>query len=649
MMNKQIAFGELFEQQSSWFSLDKASRLAISNIGHDFELEEKCVAHLVGAQVASAPNAISLVWGDEKITYAELDARSTRLAHHLRGLGVGPDVVVGLLLERSPSFVVGALAIWKAGGAYLPLDAASPRERITTILNDAQAPIVVTRTELSRALAGGARKFVDMNCESTLAPSASNGPLACKSKPDDLAYVIYTSGSTGSPKGVEITHRSLLNLIAWHRRNFGVTSTDRATQVSNAGFDATVWEIWPYLAAGASVHIADETTRIAPEALRDWILKEKITVSFVPTPLAEYLITLDWPADASLRFLLTGADSLQHYPRPGLPFVLVNNYGPTECTVVATSGRVLPKGHPNRPPAIGRAIENTKILILDDLMREVPNGTPGQIHIGGIGLARGYRNSLELTEAKFIPDPFSDDPDARLFKTGDMAYFRPDGQLEFLGRIDDQIKIRGNRIELNEIVVALSRHRMIHANVVVTRRSASGDKRLVAYVVPKDGAKIYASDLRNHLRAQLPDYMLPEIFVLLSSLPLNPNGKVDRGALPPPNAMNTLRDASAVEPRTPIEKRLAGILAALLGVEQIGADDNFFLLGGHSLLGTQLIARVRDAFGVELPLRTLFDSPTVSELSAQIEQLLVVRLESMSEDEALRILNAQSDAAAEAI
>jgi amino acid adenylation domain-containing protein len=593
-----------------------------------------CVPELVGARAAETPDAVAVAAAERVLTYQELDTRANRLAQELRALGVGPDVVVGLCATSSPEMVVGALAILKAGGAYLPLDPAYPSERLAFILSDARCPLVVTAPCVADRVATGVQRVVTVDVDGL----RSSTPPATDLGADNLAYVIYTSGSTGRPKGVEITHASLLNLVAWHRSAFQITPADRATQIAAVGFDAAVWELWPYLAAGASVHLPDEAVRGEPEALRDWLLAQGITITFVPTPMAERMMALPWPALTPLRVMLTGADALHAYPPPGLPFLLVNNYGPTECTVVATSGPVLPGGPRDRPPAIGRPIDNTQVYILDDQARLVPVGVPGELHIGGRGLARGYVNRPELTALKFVPDPFSAEPGARLYKTGDLACLLPDGQVAFLGRIDDQLKIRGFRIEPNEIVTVLNEHPDVLQSVVVARDMAGGDKRLVAYLVPAAGCTPSHIALRSFLRARLPEYMVPAVFVQLGALPLNPNGKIDRSALPAPNPENTVRDDAFVGPRTPVEERVMGILAPLLGLEQVSVEDNFFLLGAQSLLGTQMIARIRDAFGVELCLRQVFDAPTVATLSAEVERLLVEQLEAMTEDEAQRLL-----------
>ena len=408
--------------------------------------------------------------------------------------------------------------------------------------------------------------------------------------------------------------------------------------MASPGFDAAVWELWPYLTAGASVYFPDEETRVAPEALRDWLVWQRITISFLPTPLAERVMTLEWPATTALRILLTGGDALHRYPAPTLPFTLINNYGPTENTVVATSGPVPAIERPEGPPSIGRPIANTQVYVLDERLQPVPSGVPGELHIGGAGLARGYLNRPALTAEKFIPNPFSAVPGARLYKTGDLACYLPDGQIAFMGRIDEQIKIRGYRIEPGEIVAALDRHPAVQTSVVVAREDTLGDKRLVAYMVPAVGSRPTTGALRDFLATQVPDYMVPATFVCLDVLPLTSNGKVNCAALPAPNATNTVQDDTFTAPRTPIEERVAEIVASLLGLEQVGRDDNFFLLGGHSLLGTQVIARVHDTFGVDLPLRGLFDAPTVAELAAEIERLILATLEAMSDEEALSLL-----------
>ncbi len=618
-------------------------QLAIWNETQQNYSRDACVHQLVARQAAATPGALAVVMGDQVLSYRELNERANQLGHFLQTLGVGPDVLVGLCIERSLDMIVGLLGIMKAGGAYVPLDPGYPPERLAFMLHDAQVPVLVTKQHLVARLPAEGACVVCLDADAELlAQQSANDPVTYKGvfypSPENLAYVIYTSGSTGQPKGVQVTHYSLLNLVFWHQQAFDLSPSDRATQVTSPAFDATGWELWPYLTMGACVYLPDEDMRTMPILLRDWLVSKGITITFLPTALAESVMALEWPATTSLRILLTGADTLHHYPPPGLPFTLVNNYGPTEATVVATSGSILPAEQSGVPPTIGRPIANTQLYILDEYLRQVPIGTPGELFIGGVGLAMGYLNRPELTAEKFIPHPFNGDSQARLYRTGDLACYLPDGRISFMGRTDHQIKIRGYRIEPNEIMLALGSHPAIQTSLVIAREDTPGDKRLVAYIVLAPGAHVTASSLRDALATQLPDYMIPAVFVVQEALPLTPNGKIDRAALPAPDTANTLRDGEMVAPSTLTELRLAEIVTSLLGIEQIGIDDNFFLLGGNSLLGTQVITQVAEVFGVELGLLALFDAPTVRQLSAEIEELIFARLEAMSDEEVIRLL-----------
>jgi amino acid adenylation domain-containing protein len=577
------------------------------------------------------------------LSYRELEERSSALACVLRGLGVGADMVVGLCTPRSPAMVVGALGILKAGGAYLPLDPAYPTARLLFMLDDADVrTVVMTESQAKGTLSHGSRRMICLDDTGRVVDSPPFSEAAAAhvaTSPESLAYLIYTSGSTGRPKGVEIARESLSNLVRWHQHAFGVTSDDRASQIANVGFDAAVWEIWPYLASGASLHMPDDETVSDPESLRDWLVANRITISFVPTPLAEHLLRLPWPSATALRTMLTGADTLHSYPRSGLPFVLVNNYGPTECTVVATSGAIHPHGSNGHLPPIGCPIANTQVYILDESGKPVPNGTPGELHIGGIGVARGYRKRPELTAQRFIANQFNGSTGERLFKTGDRAKLLTDGRIAFLGRLDEQVKVRGFRVEPNEITAALNEHPAIQQSVVIAREVTPGDTRLIAYFVAMPQAQPSLGELRDFLGTRLPDYMVPTTFVRLENLPLTPNGKIDRAALPAANSENTLRERSYTAPRTEMEKTVAGILQGLLELEHIDVEDNFFSLGGHSLLGAQLVARLRDIFGIEMPLRVIFEAASVADLSSEIERLLVAKIEAMSEMEVQRLLD----------
>jgi amino acid adenylation domain-containing protein len=583
---------------------------------------QKCIGELVGERAAANPRALAVRHASISLSYGELEAKANQLARHLLSLGLTHETPVGLCLGHSIDFVVGALAILKAGGAYLPLDPTYPLDRRLLMLKDAGAGFLITDSTQLPYLANGPWKIVsaDDHAQAIAQNSTTAPPVLVKS--GDLAYLIYTSGSTGLPKAVEITHGSLLNLISWHQRTFGVTAGDRAPFMAAVSFDAAVWEIWPYLTAGASLHLLeDRSIYTAPESLRDWLVEKKITIGFIPTPLAERMIRLEWPADTALRIMLTGADTLHEYPSLKLPFRLVNNYGPTESTVVATSGYVDSANRPAIVPSIGKPIDNIQIYILDEHFQPVPPGTLGEIYIGGSGLARGYRNRPDLTAERFVPNPLSGDPEARIYRTGDFGSYLQDGQIAFAGRADDQLKIRGHRVEINEIVAVLGRHPAVQSNTVVAQEDKQGNKYLVAYIVARPGHDLNSRGLREFLRSFLPEYMVPAMFVRLEKLSLSAHGKVDRHALPVPDAANTLRDEAFTSPRTALETEVGKIITDLLNAPELGVNDNFFLLGGSSFLGVQVIARVREKFGVEVPLRDLFERPSVAELAAQIDEL----------------------------
>jgi len=591
----------------------------------------------VTEQAEVSPDAVALSDGLVTFTYRELEERSNRLAHRLRAIGVGPDVLVAVCVERSPWMAVAGLAVLKAGGAYVAIDPMYPVERIAWILGDAKpAATIATAKQLAQLPATVDAIVIDEESGEVGNESAS-APTDLGSL-ENLAYVIYTSGSTGKPKGVQITHQSLLNLIVWHQQAFQVTAADRASQVASPGFDAAVWEVWPYLAAGASVHFPDDSTRAQANLLRDWLVQERVSLAFVPTPLAERLIFLTWPVATELRVLLTGADTLHHYPPDNLPFLLVNNYGPTECTVVATSGPVCSDKRSHGLPSIGRPIADTEVYILDESRKPVPAGTVGELYVGGAGVARGYLNQPRLTEERFVPNPFNQADGGRMYRTGDLASFLPDGRIAFLGRLDDQVKIRGYRIELNEIARRLNEHPAIDESLITTREDEGGDKNLVAYVVADKATLPSADELRDFVSRELPEYMVPAIFVAVDGLPVGTNGKIDRGALPEPSEENMIRAGNFAPPQSPTEERVAEILSRLLGVERVGVNDNFFLLGGNSLLGTQVIAQVRDTFDVELTLLTLFDHPTVAGIAREVEQLILTKLDGMSEEEVQRLM-----------
>jgi amino acid adenylation domain-containing protein len=566
-------------------------------------------------QVRRTPDAVALSGGDEHLTYAQLDRRSSRLAHLLRERGAGPESIVGIALTRSIDLPVGMVAAAKAGAACLLLDPHAPERRIAFMLEDSGASICITSRSLSSRLPDWQRVlYVDGD----LPDVESDSPPDVKILGDNLAYVIYTSGTTGEPKGVAIEHRSAVNLVSWHTRTFGVTAADRATQIAGPGFDALVWEIWPNLAAGACICIPPDDVRGVPKQLQEWLLDEKVTVTFVPTPLAEALLALDWPREStSLRTMLVGGDVLHVRPDGSLPFDLINNYGPSECTVVATSGMVQPgPDDPGCLPPIGNPIDNVEIYLLDQGLRPVPIGMPGELYIGGAGVGRGYLNRPDLTAQAFIGHPFSTDRGARLYKTGDLARYRSDGTIEFVGRLDDQIQLRGFRIELGEIESTLRRHPAIGDAVVAARDDQRGNTTLVAYMVAANGVPLSTPSIRDYLRARLPNYMVPTSFLTIDAIPLSSNDKVDREMLPSPLPVSPEPDiTSAIRPSS-IEELLISILKTTLRVDAVGIHDSFFDLGGNSLLAIELLERIRLGLGVEIPLSGLFRAPTVEGLAA---------------------------------
>jgi amino acid adenylation domain-containing protein/FkbM family methyltransferase len=571
-------------------------------------------------QAARAPEALAVEAAGRRLTYGALAAAAVALAGRLRESGIGPERVVGVALPRSPEMIVACLAVLAAGGAYLPLDPGHPAGRLALLLQDAGTALLLSRSDLLAGLGEGGRpcRRIDVDVpddpydpdDPAGRPGSSPGPAVPVL--GHLAYVIYTSGSTGKPKGVEIPHTGLANLTAWHLRNCGLRPEDRTTQLAGVSFDACVWEIWPALAAGASLHLPDEETRLSAARLRSWLAEQEIHLAFLPTPVAERLLALSEPHLPALRALLTGGDRLHRRPSAEQGFALVNHYGPTESSVVATAGIVQPVG--DEPPPIGAPIDNTDVHLLDRTLRPVAAGLPGEICLGGAGLARGYRGSPELTAEAFVPDPFSGLPGSRLYRTGDLAR-RFASEVEFLGRIDGQVKVRGFRIELGEIEVALLAHPAVAAAVVAVLRGAENEPWLAAYVVAREGENPPGGpDLHAFLTERLPAYMVPAAFVPLASLPLTPNGKVDRRALPEPGSERRL-PRELVAPRDAIEIELVRIWEEILAIQPIGVRDNFFDLGGHSLAAVRLMARVLAGFGQDLPLSLLFARPTIEALA----------------------------------
>jgi len=561
------------------------------------------------------PGAVAVVFEGERLTYAELNRRANQLAHCLQKLGVGPEVLVGICVERSLETVVGLLGILKAGGAYVPLDPVYPEERLAFMLEDAQVPVLLTQQRLVEGLPEHEASVVclDMDCEAIAGESEDN--LASGVIADNLAYVIYTSGSTGRPKGVAIAHRSTVALLHWAEEVFRAEDLAAVLASTSICFDLSVFELFVPLSRGGKVILTENALQLPnlPAA------EEVTLINTVPSAITE-LLRAGGDLPASVRTVNLAGEVLRTqlvqriYQQDTIQRVF-DLYGPSEDTTYSTFALRSASG----PYTIGRPIANTQVYLLDANLRPVPVGVPGELHIGGAGLARGYLNRPELTAESFIPNPFSYGSGARLCKTGDLARYLPDGNIEFLGRIDHQVKIRGFRIELGEIEAVLGQHPDVRETAVLAREDKPGDKRLVAYVVPRDVQVPAIIELRRFLKEKLPDYMVPSAFVPLDALPLTPNGKVDRRALPVPDMARPEQEEAYVAPRTPAQEVLAGIWAEVLKLEQVGIHDDFFDLGGHSLLATQVISRVRDTFQLRLSLRNFFDGPTVADLAEIIE------------------------------
>ncbi|WP_287314903.1 non-ribosomal peptide synthetase, partial [Moorena sp. SIO1G6] len=586
--------------------------------------QDKCIHQLFEEQVEKTPDAVAVVFDREQLTYREFNCRANQLAHYLRKLGVKPDTLVGIFLEPSLEMVVSIYGVLKAGGAYVPLAPGYPRDRITHILETSQASILLTQQNLTPQLTNHHPEIVCLDQDWNLIEQESPKNFDSSVTSQNLAYAIYTSGSTGKPKGVMIPHQALVNHLNWMQTEFPLSVEDKVLQKTPFCFDASVWEFYASLLVGGQLVIAGSGGHQDPAYLIDTINKHSLTIlQVVPTLLQMLLSEGTLASCPSLKRVFCGGELLSKDLLSKFETVqkaeLINLYGPTEATIDA-SYYPCQAGTQLLSVPIGRPVANTQIYILDSHLQPVPIGVPGELHIGGAGLARGYLNCPELTEQKFIPNPFSNKPGSRLYKTGDLARYLPDGNIEFIGRIDHQVKIRGFRIELSEIEAVLAQHSNVREAVVIAREDIPGDQRLVAYLITND-AKTTINDLRSFLKTKLPDYMIPSAFVILESLPLTPNGKVNLRGLPVPDASSLLRETSFVAPRDSMELQLAQIWSEVLGISPIGIHDNFIELGGHSLLATKIMARLRDRFQVELSLNCLFEYPTVAELAKIVTQV----------------------------
>lgn len=576
---------------------------------------DRLVHECIAEHAARNPEALVVSDPEGTLTYGELDRCANRLAHRLQAMGVGPDERVAVCMESSRELIVAYVGIHRAGGAYVPIDPGYPSDRLEFVRKDSSSRAILTRPHL-------VERFEGIDCpvvvvgqgDDFLADESEDAP-PCDAGPENLAYVIYTSGSTGTPKGVLIEHRNLLNIVGVYGRRLGIEAKDRAALIAGVAFDAAVVDIWPYLMQGASLHVPDADTRVDQRRLVPWLIEEEIDAVFLPTALGEAAFLEDWSGSERLRAVLVGGDKLHAAPARPMPFTLYNTYGPTECTVDSTWFTVPTGVVDAAAPPIGRPIENYRAYVVDADMKPLPIGEKGELLIGGEGVARGYLNRGELSSEKFLSDPFRDEPDARVYRTGDLVRYRDDGDIEFHGRIDDQVQIRGFRVEPGEVAVVLNEHRDVEAVAVIAREDRPGKVRLVAYVVSPKPAVDLVPSLRQFAEDRLPPYMVPSL-VTLDDLPMTLNGKVDRKALRPPEEYASWRgESGGSEPQDDVERKLVEIWRDVLELDEVGTNESFFDLGGDSLSVVTLLTAVERDFDHEIQVPDLLREPTIQSLA----------------------------------
>ncbi len=607
------------QQLSNVSLLTEAERHQIlfewNNTAHPFP-QDKCIHQLVEEQVEHTPDAVAVVFGSQQLTYRELNRRANQVAHYLKKFGVQPEVLIGVCVDRSLEMIIGILGVLKAGGAYVPLDPTYPEERLAFMIQDTEMPVLLTQKKLLTDLPHTTAKIICLDHEwDTIAQQSQEAP-ARQITPDNLAYVIYTSGSTGTPKGVLLAHRGLCNLAQAQIRKFAVQPGDRVLQFVSFSFDVATSDVFTALCSGATLCLVSKEALLPGPGLLDIFRNLAITHVEIPSPILKLLPSSDLP---DLRVIIVGGETcppeLVGKWAPGRRFF--NAYGPTETTVCATAAECTDAA---QKPPIGRPLDNIQVYLLDAALQPVPIGVPGELYIGGVGVAKGYLHRPDLTMQAFISNPFDQRPESRLYKTGDVARYRSDRNLEFIGRVDYQVKIRGFRIEVEEIEAVLKANSMIDEAAVIVRETKSGDKQLLAYVTAQAEQTMDVDSLRTELKATLPDYMLPSAFIRLEHLPLTPNGKIDRRALPTPDVAQTPVVAHGGTPVTPFEKRVAEIWQATLGLEQIGIQANFFEIGGHSLLAVQIHQTLQAGFGQHVKLTDIFQYPTIQSFAQYLSQ-----------------------------
>jgi amino acid adenylation domain-containing protein len=592
---------------------------------------DKTIVDLFEEQVAKTPDAIAVVFENQQLTYRGLNSKANQLARYLQTLGVKPEILVGICVERSIEMVIGLLGILKAGGAYLPLDPAYPTERLGFMLEDAQVPVLLTQSNLTEKLSETKMQVVCLDVEAETLSQYSEENFKSEEIPENLAYVIYTSGSTGQPKGACIYHRGLTNLVNWFVTDFNLTATDSVLVISPFAFDLTQKNFFAPLIVGGQLHLLPASIRYDPSQITQIVASQQITwLNCTPSafyPLIEPVEKSTFQKLSSLRYIFLGGEPI--FLNRFLPWLqssvckakVVNTYGPTECTDVCAAYRLYkPESFLERSIPIGQPIFNAKLFILDKHLQLLPIGVRGELHIGGEGIGSGYINNAQMTQDKFIPDPFSDKPQSSLYKTGDLARYLPDGNIEYLGRIDNQVKIRGFRIELGEIEAVLSTHPTVRESVVIAHEVSEGDKHLVAYCVAQTDQVIENQTLRAFLKERLPDYMVPAFWVEIEAMPLTPSGKIDRRALPIPTLTREALEKAYVAPLTALEYLLAELWQEILGVEQIGIEDNFFELGGTSISGMVFINRLQEKLQSHLYPIALFEAPNIADFITYLKK-----------------------------
>ena len=574
--------------------------------------EARCFHQLVEAQAQRTPDAIALLYEDQQLTYDEFNRKANQLAHHLKALAIGPEMLVAISMERSLEMMIALFAILKAGAAFLPLDPTYPKERLEFMLEDSEAVLLLTQERVRHHVASSDTPIIAIDTEwATIAQQSDQNP-SCDIRPDHLAYMIYTSGSTGKPKGVLIAHRGVCSMVEAEARQFDIGPGSRVLQFASLSFDASVFEIAMTLPVGGTLCLGSKEAMMSGEILRE----QRITVATLPPSLWAALSSPDYP-DLQTVFSVGEActpNVVQEWA-PGRRFF--NPYGPTETTCYVTIAECLPDGS---TPHIGRPILNAQVYILDQQLQPVPVGVPGELHIGAIGMARGYKGRPALTAEKFIPNPFSDQSGSRLYKTGDLVRYLPSGDIDFLGRIDHQVKVRGFRVELGEIEAILGQHATVQEAIVLVREAHKGDKRLVAYVMAAEEVTPDANLLRRDLSEKLPDYMVPSRFLFLQAFPRTPNGKVDRKALAAIEPVNAESDNPLVLPQTDVQRQIAEIWKEQLNVPKVGIHENFFDLGGYSLLMVQIHQKLQTHFGQKISIVELFRQPTIHLLATYLTE-----------------------------